>query len=80
MKLEAEIKSIKPMSPRERAVVNLLFTASSKVRKLTAVNLKKSVESTINEKLPSKSVVMPFFPLTAVTDTPLNAIPLLSRT
>lgn len=28
MKLEAEIKSIKPMQPRERAVVNLLFTAS----------------------------------------------------
>lgn len=28
MKLEAEIKSIKPMPARERAVVNLLFTAS----------------------------------------------------
>jgi DNA-binding MarR family transcriptional regulator len=28
MKLEAEIKSTKPMSPRERAVINLLFTAS----------------------------------------------------
>ncbi|MBL7826223.1 MAG: MarR family transcriptional regulator [Saprospiraceae bacterium] len=28
MKLEVEIKSTKPMPPRERAVVNLLFTAS----------------------------------------------------
>jgi DNA-binding MarR family transcriptional regulator len=28
MKLEAEIKSTKPMSPRERAAINLLFTAS----------------------------------------------------
>ena len=28
MKLEAEIKSTKPMQPRQRAVVNILFTAS----------------------------------------------------
>lgn len=28
MKLEAEIKSIRPMQPRQRAVVNILFTAS----------------------------------------------------
>jgi DNA-binding MarR family transcriptional regulator len=28
MKLEAEIKNTKPMQPRQRAVVNILFTAS----------------------------------------------------
>lgn len=28
MKLEAEIKSIKPMAPRQRALLNILFTAS----------------------------------------------------
>jgi DNA-binding MarR family transcriptional regulator len=28
MKLEAELKSIKPMQPRQRAVLNILFTAS----------------------------------------------------
>lgn len=28
MKIEAEIKSTKPMPPRQRAVVNILFTAS----------------------------------------------------
>jgi DNA-binding MarR family transcriptional regulator len=28
MKLEAELKSIKPMAPRQRAMLNILFTAS----------------------------------------------------